>query len=280
MWKRTIVEFLLFSALAFCCVFACAQTSSTLFETSRAQQYQAIKNVMQQFDNRGLLANRAGESRELGEYDLENCGGADLTDGIDAAEEIPEIPPTESELDRLIDLAQVVVTWENDFRILGIPMEVWEPLVNKFEQNGLAHANNDQMEATRKRLRDALNSYRRQSKKPLPKFKIEGECGAGELEVHIALVPPEGQLFLIPVFLYKLCQAQHLNPADLKSCDRWTEVLKGTASYVSGDYIYLARWADGSVRCGPLGFKSFDQAGTKFIINKIKMRSPECGPGW
>jgi hypothetical protein len=80
------------------------------------------------------------------------------------------------------------------------------------------------------------------------------------------------------VFLYKLCQAQHLNPSDLKSCDRWTEVIHGAASHVSGDYMYLARWSDGSVRCGSLGFTSQDQEGKTFQITK--MRSPECNPGW
>jgi hypothetical protein len=95
--------------------------------------------------------------------------------------------------------------------------------------------------------------------------------------VHFALKPADGQLFLIPIFLYKLCQVQHLSPADPKSCDRFKEVFSGGVSYVSGDYVYLARWADGVVRCGSLDINKFKSDST---IEITKLRSPECSPGW
>jgi hypothetical protein len=143
----------------------------------------------------------------------------------------------------------------------------------------LEHAGASELVDQEKTMAAALNKYRQQSDPSLPTFIVK-ECAGGEgtVEVHIDLQPPEGQIFLIPVFFYKLCEAQHLDPADPRSCDRWTEVLRGTAEYVSGDYMYLARWTDGSVRCGPLGFNSRDLEGKTLQITKL--RSPECDPGW
>jgi hypothetical protein len=96
--------------------------------------------------------------------------------------------------------------------------------------------------------------------------------------MHLAMVPPDGQLYLIPVFLYKLCQAQHLDPSDRKACDRWTEVINGTAAYVSGSYVYMARWSDGVVRCGPLEFNV--RQDREKTVNITKLQSPDCKTAW
>jgi hypothetical protein len=165
-----------------------------------------------------------------------------------------------------------------DFRKLGIPGEVWEPIVSRYEEAAVRDPNSDPIRKTQDQLVVELNRYRAEKQPSLPVFNTKGRCGSGEIEVHIALAPPDGQLFLIPVFLFKLCQAQHLNPSDTKACDRWIEVLNGTASWVSGDYMYMARWSDGSVRCGPLGFASIRKNGETFSITK--MRSPECKTDW
>jgi hypothetical protein len=229
---------------------------------------------MEEFHQHGLLHSTLASERTT--YDLANCsdpgnymGSIDPETSADAA------------LAKLLSLAETTVTWRHDFRKLGIPEEVWQPLISNYENESLAKGGElppEQRIAAGEQMVAALNRYRQQSNPRLPRLIYEGGCGAGEISVQIALQPPDGQIFLIPVFLYKLCQAQHLDPQDPRSCDRWTEVIHGTASYVSGDYIYLARWADGVVRCGPLGFKSFDQDGKTLRITKL--RSPECNPGW
>jgi hypothetical protein len=179
----------------------------------------------------------------------------------------------------LVGLAEKSVVWRNDLRKLGIPEKVWEPLIGEYENLWFKHRGESELDGQTNKIAAALNKYKQQSDTSLPTF-IVGDCaaGAGAVDVRIELQPPEGQIYLIPVFLYKLCEAQHLDPADPRSCDRWTEVIHGTASYVSGDYVYLARWADGSVRCGPLGFNSPDLEGKTLQITKL--RSPKCTPGW
>jgi hypothetical protein len=254
---------------------AFAQTSSALVKDNPAEQYKAVKATMQQFYNSGFLPSNIKFSRK-GEYDMGNCGESSEFLGEFERQNRPD-----QNLGNLVDLAITIVTWESDLRTLGVPENVWGPVLTGYENTALAQGGTlreDQTFAAHDRLLAALNGYRQQSNRTLPKFVIRGGCGSGEVQVHISLMPPDGQLFLIPVFLYKLCQAQNLNPSDPRACDRWTEVLNGAAAYVAGDYVYMARWADGSVRCGPLGFTSANMDGKEFSITK--MRSSECKAGW
>ena len=260
-----------------------AQTSSVLITNDTREQYKLVKATLEQFAAKGMTMGALSTgSPTMGSYDLRQC--------IDTTNYIPYFGKQEGrkdeELEYLLGTAMRFVTWENDFRKLGIPASVWEPILQSGEEealrNHIQHAPIDQQfkqrGATEQQLAAALNRYRDEKNPSLPKFYVRGGCGSGEVEVHLALTPPDGQLFLIPVFLYKLCEAQHLNPADRKACDHWTEVMNGAASYVSGDYVYLARWSDGTERCGPLGFKSPHENGKTFSITKV--RSPECSPGW
>ena len=277
----------LLTTLVVGCISLSAQKSSTLVNTDPVQQYQLVQATMEQFYARGLVKRPSNIARGLvnstidrksASYDLWNC-----VESTDYLGFVDDKEPGSGALDKLLNLALTTVVWRSDFKKLGVPEEVWGSLVSSYESMALKQGgvfrDNQQDEAPRKQIAAALNKYRQQANPRLPKFIVEGGCGGGgEIEVHIKLLPADGQLFLIPVFLYKLCQAQHLIAADPRSCDRWTEVINGTASYVSGDYLYLARWTDGSVRCGPLGFKSFDQEGKTFQITKL--RSPECNPGW
>jgi hypothetical protein len=264
------------SSLMVCSVLS-AQTSSSLITNDPREQYTLVKATLAQFAANGLMGFRGS-----GAYDVGQC--------VDASNYLPyfgkQVQQKNEELEGLLDIAILYVTWEHDFRKLGIPPSVWEPILRSGEEEALRshiqHTPEDQQikeqRATEQRLAAALNRYREEKNPSLGKFYVHGGCGSGEIEVHIALTPPDGQLFLIPVFLYKLCEAQHLNPADPKACDHWTEVVNGAASYVSGDYVYLARWTDGAVRCGPLGFKGAGDNGKTFSITKL--RSPECSPGW
>lgn len=264
----------LFSLMA--CWVLSAQTSSTLIKDDPAQQYKVIKTTLEQYAARGLAS--SGIRRSMSNtYDLRNCDETINYIGIFGQQE----QKRNENLAALLGIALPFVAWENDFRKLGIPESVWEPILSEREDAALKSKIQHQpydWPSTQKQLAAALNLYRDEKDPALPKFIVWGGCGSGEIEVHIALTPPDGQLFLIPVFLYKLCEAQHLNPADRKACDHWTEIVNGTASYVSGDYVYLARWADGTERCGPLGFKSTHENGKTFSITKV--RSPECSPGW
>jgi hypothetical protein len=259
------------------CAVAFAQTSSAMVKADPSRQYEAVRKTMQSFYERGLLSSYIG-LHSSHTYDLYSC----MEPAEFAGEShYPDYKDKSWDLSYLITLAATTVLWRNDFLRLGVPPQVSEPLVSRYEEVALKQGgrlSDTQDETGKKQLATALNSYRRQSEPSLPRFVVQGGCGGGEIEVRLVLRPPDGRLFLIPVFLYKLCQVQHLDPVDARSCDRWTEVVNGAVSYVSGDYIYMARWTDGAVRCGPLGFKSPQQEGKTFAITKV--RSPECNPGW
>lgn len=263
--------------LVLCSPYVPAQTSTGF---TVADQYQAIKIIVQQFYDRGLVPSQIRKPGPVndkfnppGVYSLSFC-----TDAVQYLGSFSDHPFREKSEDKevatLTDLALEVVVWENDFRKLGFPEEIWRPVLEKYESAGLAQPG----ESTQQ-LAAELNAANARAGRSLPKFATLGGCGSGEIEVHFALNPPDGQLFLIPVFLYKVCQAQKLSPTDLKSCDRWKEVFNGSVSYASGDYVYLARWADGIVRCGSLGINNFQQKsfGT---IEITKLQSPQCNPGW
>lgn len=274
-WKPSARNLLLLPAATLCCALSFAQTSSELVKSDPTEQYQAVKATMQQFYDRGLLRSHIPFSGS-GEYDLANCVEAgDFTGSFEGSNSRGK------DISSPVNLAIRMVIWENDFRRLGVPDAVWKSFTSYYEVSSLppfTPLTEKQELAFNDRLVAALNRYRQQSGKPLPKFVIEGGCGSGEIEVHIALSPPDGQLFLIPIFNFKLCEVQHLNPADIKSCDRWKEILNGSAAYVAGGYMYQARWADGSLRCGLLGFTNANVGGKTYSIAKI--RSPECNLGW
>jgi hypothetical protein len=267
--------------LAICSAYVLAQTSTGF---SPAEQYRAIKTTVQQFYDRGLVPSNIRKPEPVitrynrpGEYDLFYCGEA-----VEYLGWFEDHPSSDQELLALTDLALRMVVWESDVRKLGVPDEVWRPVLEKYESAALRHRGTNSEEErinTIGQLAAELNAQNARAGRSRPKFVTEGGCGAGEIEVHFALKPPNGQLFLIPVFLYKLCQAQKLSPTDPKRCDRWKEVFNGSVSYASGDYVYLARWADGVVRCGSLGINNFVRKRDS-TIEITKLRSPECSPGW
>ena len=267
--------------LAFSTCHVTAQTSSGF---SPQQQYGAIKDTLKQFLNRGLVPSNIKKPDRVptpfnrpGEYDLFYCG-----DAVDYLGWFEDHRSGDQSLHALTNLALQMVVWESDIRKLGVPDQVWQPVLEKYEASGIEHAREPTEEERSKaidELANELNARNGRTGRTRPKFVSKGGCGSGGIEVRFALTPADGQLFLIPVFLYKLCQAQKLNPEDLRSCDRWKEVFSGGVAYASGDYVYLARWSDGVVRCGSLDVKKFTQ-NRDSTIEITKLRSPECRPGW
>jgi hypothetical protein len=87
-------------------------------------------------------------------------------------------------------------------------------------------------------LASALNAYREREHKSIPEIRVSGEkcTGAGGQTVTITTDPHDGRVSLIPIFFYKLCKAQKIDPNDDDACDRWREVPKGVERTLSGDY--------------------------------------------
>src|SRR5271166_2761300 len=156
---RGLIVTLIPAAVAGCAI-ALGQTSSDLAKVSPAERYRVVKATMQQFYDRGLLGSAISKLNPE-QYDIANCGTSSEFTGS-----------FEGEGDRGKDLTQsmyvamVVVTWENDFRRLGIPEEVWKPLLNGYEEGELREGggwSEKEIFAFHDRLLTALNGYRAQS---------------------------------------------------------------------------------------------------------------------
>jgi hypothetical protein len=262
-----------------------AQTSA---DFSRADKYKAVKDILRQSHPSAIdRSDKGGEGK--GEYDLSSASGCSqpydyLGSFRDAYDTLLEKPQhTNDDIgDFVLDAVNMVV-WENDLRKLRVPERIWRPVLERYEAEVLSAKPNDVRVATDVHvLVTVLNERMAEAGVAAPKFVYEPGCGSGGLEVQFALKPANGQLFLIPIFLYKVCQVQHLNPLDFKSCDRWKEIFSEHVWAISGDYMYLARWTDGVVRCGSLTENDFkktnDSATQELVITKL--RSPECSPAF
>jgi hypothetical protein len=279
-------RFLSFAAgciFVLCSIPLAAQTSANF---SLADKYKAAKAVLQQFYKKGELSSGLYGS-EPGEYDLSGAGPpcVDSTEYLGSFQDDSKNEPVEKPQHKNDDIADFVldavkmVVWENDLRKLHIPEQIWRPVLDRYEASILDPKQNT-INATA--VTAQLNAAMARAGRSKPKFVFQPGCGSGGADVHFTLKPADGQLFLIPVFLYKLCQVQHLSPLDFKSCDRWKEIFTERVWAVSGDYMYLARWTDGVVRCGLLTYddfsKGFEKQNSMLVITKL--RSPECSPAF
>jgi hypothetical protein len=269
------------------CVFLlCGFSSDPPFvPVSHPENYDALKTVMQQAYEKGLLKSGieyAQKEGPPGTYDMSQGSTChEPTDYLGSFDDPSKIGGVllndrNDDIAQLVQLAVDMVVWTNDLRKLGVPERIWRPILNVYEDRVL------RSKPSTFNIVELLNHEMARAGISTPKFIFRPECGAGGIDVHLELKPVEGQLFLIPVFLYKLCEVQHLNPLDLKSCDRWKEIFSERVGDVSGDYMYLARWTDGVVRCGTLTYDDFKKSSDedKYNIVITKLQSPECRPAW
>jgi hypothetical protein len=179
------------------------------------------------------------------------------------------------------DLAYNVVQWRRDLAAWGYPPKVWSTLVDRFETEQLAHIDGltsavakpddgDAADAETERydtfvqtLVTAADAYRNAHPSArLPRVAGALGCGADTPTVNVRTQPAGAVVMFIPMFFYKLCQAQGMNPEDTVHCDRWREMIEGAVAAVQGDYAYLARWPDGAVRRGRLSLGQFETGQT------------------
>jgi hypothetical protein len=94
-----------------------------------------------------------------------------------------------------------------------------------------------------------LNARRARLSPRLPRFVVEGGCGAGEEEFEIRLVPATGELWLINAFAFRVCERKVADPWNHRACG-WSQYSAGDTTVASGRYMYEARWPDGTVKRG------------------------------
>jgi hypothetical protein len=131
------------------------------------------------------------------------------------------------------DLVRELVTQDDGYSYYQLP-EGWVRLSDlRSEQDLLA-----ELESRRTRLQPGH-----------PRFVALGECGAGEEEFEIRLVPANGELWLINAFAFRVCERKVADPWNHRACG-WTQYQAGDSTFASGRYMYEARWPDGTVKRG------------------------------
>ncbi len=210
-------------------------------------------------------------------FDLESCFFA--AESFDLSETDPIAP--------LAELAFRVIRLRKNLTRSGYPKSVWGSLLLQFEEEQLVHSieemgkpypvtesgeidvdqtpTNRHKELFLLRIEMALRSYRQRRAPKLPKIYSDGGCGSGGIGVNIRTEPSNGRVVFIPVFFYRLCKAQRIDPDDLNQCDRWREPAEGLLTEVSGDYFYRASWPGGVVRRGHLSFTNLEDGQTVTI---------------
>lgn len=83
---------------------------------------------------------------------------------------------------------------------------------------------------------------------------VGGGCGAGEVAYLVKTEPADGRLWITTKFSFDLCRARKLDPWNTGAC-RWTELSPTEPAYLSGRYVYQARWRNGKRQSG---IRSFD----------------------
>jgi hypothetical protein len=231
-----------------------AQTSSHLTKLEITSQYRLLKDRFEKLYHEEKFSQLDDKDLHQNIYVVDTCKGPPAADFVGERPEEGDDPVYD-----LSDTALVVVTWTNDLRRLGYPERIWRPLVDAYENSELAglssqNGPDDPYGTASDQLVAILNHYRHQFSPSLPRATRDEGCGAGDEGVMISTDPKDGRAFFIPVFFYKLCQAQKIDPNDTSRCDRWFEAMDGRLAYLAGAYHYLIRWSDGTVREGLLNF--------------------------
>jgi hypothetical protein len=197
-----------------------------------------------------------------GQYDIIDCGDSNYTGGWT------------SKASAYAFIADKVLIWESDLPRLGYPRSVWSAPVAKYESSAIFIANSvapgsffealdgspSRMEIRRSDLQNALLTYRKTHPHATEIANGLG-CGGGELPIKLVTQPVATQVTIIPAFFYELCRVQRIDPNDTTRCAHWREV-SGPIVEVSGNYRYVARWHDGTVKRGILDVESAADAGT------------------
>ena len=171
-------------------------------------------------------------------------------------------------------LALEVSRLRAELKGLGYPAEVYEQPLLDYERARLTAGTTGSIESLAAELE--ARRQRTQAGKPIvyqpcspPRAGATG-FGAllvpvrmrerGDEDVAIVTSPPNGRLWLINGFAFRLCERKTANPWDHLACG-WNEYTASDGAHLSGRYIYEVRWPDGTVRRGAriLEFDSDDQ---------------------
>ncbi len=240
-------------------------------------QYYLIKSQLQQF----LIKEKSFSEIPLNEkfykdqYDLFFCDNAATHIGYS----------TDGKYDLVDDFAElsfIVIVLQNDLNKLGYPLSIYKSLLDNFEKeqitlrileykkgliSSLDRPSRNHLQLTRERIVSQLNSYRKQNNHNIKELIIDGGCGDGEIAIKIRTIPSGGKVYLIPIFFYRLCNVEGVNPDNTIFCPYWREPHADLLINVSGDYCYIVKWKDGSIKNGKVNFDKVEE-GQVIIFRK------------
>ena len=253
---RNPSRWLLPTALAMAALAASGQTSQQSLRPGSDESYLTFKRTFQTMFDKGEIPVRAQPTG--GSVDLMDCAYGASYLGPGAGTNISDRTA------ELANLAFEIVRLKKLMTRLGYPESLWRPLLLSLEEQGQESFDLGGGEHLMP-FSAALNRYRQQSAPALPKVRVEGECGEGEVGIRISTRPSGGRVHLIPVFFYRLCEVQKIDPDDVRRCDHWREPVEGALLDVAGDYFYQASWPGGGRSQGKLSFTNLEYGQTVTI---------------
>ena len=242
-----------------------APTFSAKFEAADvATNYATIKGLMTDYVRATPSdADLAVRSQKVDAAQFGVPAGAPFFNLIDCNSGRTAIPsvspsPDDAVIMPLSDLALVTARWSHYLTELGYPANVWQPDIAAFEADELSvveHASaydaqraDDRVHAFAARLAAKLAAYRTAHPERTAVIAWQN-CGRESFTRTVAL-SPSGGLSIIPAYLYDLCGRYGVNADDSRQCDRWSTPGSAGVERISGGYRYVARWPDGTNRCG------------------------------
>lgn len=187
---------------------------------------------------------------------------------LDCMENDDDEPSDKWREDPLEQLAKRVVGFTRGLEDVGYWKEVFQTPINEYEGRQLriltqaissvpepqladGEARSDVREERElQRLVDSFEVNRKRFQPEMPSIKGNEGCGGGETPYQFRAIPSGATVWIASSFSFALCKARKMNPWDYEVCDRWTEVSDGRPRYLSGRFVYNARWPDGSTGRG------------------------------
>lgn len=171
---------------------------------------------------------------------------------------------------RLVMLAIETTRWSRALGRGGYPEKPLADAIGRYEATMVAAGATD---AARQRGLDAfaaeLTSLQRSHPGAL-KTRKDGACAASgpAVQLRYRTVPDAGRARFIPKPLYETCRAQGLDPNDFTRCDYWLESPEAEPRFFVGEFVWQARWPDGTVTRGEFDARSIGEPGVVTLRQK------------
>jgi hypothetical protein len=171
---------------------------------------------------------------------------------------------------RMIALALRTAAWTRDLVRGGYPAAGLAEAIGRYEAAVVAAgATEAALDRGLAAFAAELETLRRTTPGAM-KTNMGGGCARPDFAVQLRYktVPADGRAQFIPKTLHELCRAQGLDPNDARRCDYWMESPENEPRYFVGDYVWQARWPDGTTALGEFDARSIAEPGVVTLRQK------------